>query len=93
MIINLIKLEEEINKIEKKIEKIETELNKSLVNYKKSEGEEKIKWKKEAATNLKKKKFYDEYLHKLKKNHYNKEMKIIKRDIVTAKKEFVCNYF
>jgi len=73
------------------VEKLDIELNKNLINYKKSEGEEKIKWKKEATMNIKKKKFYDEYLDKLKKNHYNKEMQIIKRDISIAKKEFVLN--
>lgn len=69
--------------------KIEDNLKKNVVNYKKSTGEEKEKWKKESATSLKRRKFYEEYLHRLKKTQYKKEMQSIQEDIDKAKKEFV----
>ena len=79
----------EIEKISDKLSKIEAELKKNILTYKKSTGEEKLKWKKEAARNLKKKKFYEEYLHNLENKQYEKEMKVIQHDMDVAKKEFV----
>jgi hypothetical protein len=48
--------------------------------------------KKEAANSLKKKKHYEEYLNNLKKIEYEREMKILKKDIDKSKKELVIFY-
>ncbi len=76
----------EIEKIEEKLLKIDNTVKQNLVNYNKTKNE---KWKKEAKIGIKKKNFYNDYLNKLKKNKYEKEMKNLQEDIDKSKKEFV----
>jgi hypothetical protein len=72
----------DIDKVTKKVKYFETELAKYVEKYKHATTQEdKTKWKKEAMGYLKKKKFYEEYLDKLRNSEYKRDIKMVEEDL------------
>ena len=80
-------IEKDIARTNKKIEKYSNDLKTILLKSKKSEGEQKENFRKEALRVLKLKKFYEKRLNKLNEKKNKIDMKILDKNLRQEKKE------